>query len=92
MINWWKTELGDSECLAAAQAIKDKVPGIVGVHFEGPHLSMPKKGTHSEKFIRPISEAEFAVFERQDLGIKVVTLAPENVSVADIKRLVNAGV
>ncbi|MFY8349270.1 N-acetylglucosamine-6-phosphate deacetylase [Pseudoalteromonas sp. SSM20] len=77
---------------ATAQAIKDKVPGIVGVHFEGPHLSMPKKGTHSEKFIRPISEAEFAVFERQDLGIKVVTLAPENVSVADIKRLVAAGV
>ncbi|ATC98888.1 N-acetylglucosamine-6-phosphate deacetylase [Pseudoalteromonas spongiae] len=77
---------------ATAQAIKDQVPGIVGVHFEGPHLSMPKKGTHSEKFIRPITEAEFAVFERQDLGIKVVTLAPENVSASDIKRLVAAGV
>jgi len=77
---------------AIAQAINDKVPGVLGVHFEGPHLSLPKKGTHSEKFIRGISEAEFAVYARQDLGIKMVTLAPENVSLNDIKRLVDYGV
>lgn len=77
---------------ATAEAIKQNLPGVLGVHFEGPHLSFPKKGTHSEQFIRPISEAEFAVFERQDLGIKLVTLAPENVSAADIRRLVAAGV
>lgn len=77
---------------ATAQAIKDKVPGVLGVHFEGPHLSLGKKGTHSEKFIRPISEQEFAIYARDDLGIKMVTLAPENVSVADIKRLVSLGV
>ena len=36
MINWWKTELGDSECLAAAQAIKDKhlSSGPIVVEFE----------------------------------------------------------
>lgn len=77
---------------AVAQAINDKVPGVLGVHFEGPHLSLPKKGTHSEKFIRGISEAEFAVYARQDLGLKMVTLAPENVSIDDIKRLVDYGV
>jgi N-acetylglucosamine-6-phosphate deacetylase len=77
---------------AVAQAIKDKMPGIVGVHFEGPQLSLPKKGTHSEKFIRGISEAEFTVYERQDLGLKMVTLAPENVSIEDVKRLVKCGV
>jgi N-acetylglucosamine-6-phosphate deacetylase len=68
------------------------VPGVLGIHFEGPHLSLPKKGTHSEQYIRPISEAEFAVYARQDLGIKMITLAPENVSVEDIKRLVGYGV
>lgn len=77
---------------AMALAIKEKTPGVIGIHFEGPHLSIAKKGTHSEQYIRPISEQEFAIFKRDDLGIKLVTLAPENVSVSDIKRLVELGV
>ncbi|MFC3034684.1 N-acetylglucosamine-6-phosphate deacetylase [Pseudoalteromonas fenneropenaei] len=77
---------------ATAQAIAERSLGILGVHFEGPHLSYPKKGTHSEQFIRPISEAEFAVYGRDDIGIKMVTLAPETVPLADIERLVSLGV
>ncbi len=77
---------------AISQSLKDKVPGVVGVHFEGPHLSVPKKGAHSEEFIRRISEEEMAVFTRQDLGKVIVTLAAENVAADDIKRLVDAGV
>jgi N-acetylglucosamine-6-phosphate deacetylase len=85
-------EVMENAADAIAHAIKENTAGIIGIHFEGPHLSSPKKGTHSERFIRPITEAEFTVFERQDLGIKIVTLAPETVSTADIKRLVKAGV
>ena len=77
---------------AIASAVADQEPGILGVHFEGPHLSVPKKGTHEESKIRPISEAEWAVYERTDLGIKMVTLAPECVELDDIRRLVDAGV
>ena len=77
---------------AMADAIKSNTAGIVGIHFEGPHLSLPKKGTHSEQYIRPLSDDEFAVFERNDLGLKLVTIAPENVSTQDIRRLVAAGV
>ena len=40
---------------------------------------MAKKGAHSADFIRPISEQEWQVLSRQDLGKVVVTLAPENV-------------
>ncbi|ATC94335.1 N-acetylglucosamine-6-phosphate deacetylase [Pseudoalteromonas tunicata] len=87
-----KIEVMQAAADATAQALKEKVPGVLGIHFEGPHLSLPKKGTHSEQYIRPISEAEFAVYARQDLGIKMITLAPENVSVEDIKRLVGYGV
>ncbi|QDP01880.1 N-acetylglucosamine-6-phosphate deacetylase [Thalassotalea sp. PS06] len=75
-----------------SEAIANKQAGIIGVHFEGPHLSVPKKGVHNASFIRPVSEREMAVFCRQDLGRVVVTLAPENVAVEDIKRLVDAGV
>ncbi len=77
---------------AVSAALEVKTPGVVGVHFEGPHLSVPKKGVHPQPFIRRISDAELEIFSRQDLGIKVVTLAPENVSTDVIKALVEADV
>lgn len=77
---------------AVSAAIREGVPGVIGVHFEGPHLSKPKKGTHEEKFIRSLSERELAIYARDDLGLKMVTLAPENVAPRDIEKLVSLGV
>ncbi|WP_299568243.1 N-acetylglucosamine-6-phosphate deacetylase [uncultured Shewanella sp.] len=73
---------------AVAEAIASKTAGVLGIHFEGPHLSVPKKGVHPQSFIRGISDEELSIFSRKDLGIKVVTLAPENVSAEVIKTLV----
>jgi len=77
---------------AIAKSIARQLPGVLGIHFEGPHLSVAKKGTHAGEKIRPISEREWAVYERDDLGVKLITLAPESVSVSDIKRMVRAEV
>jgi len=77
---------------AIALAIKEQVPGIIGIHFEGPHLSLTKKGAHVAEFIRPISAAEWQILERTDLGQILVTLAPENVSPQDITRMVKLGI
>ncbi|MBU3004944.1 N-acetylglucosamine-6-phosphate deacetylase [Paraglaciecola arctica] len=77
---------------AVATAIAQGVQGIVGIHFEGPHLSQPKKGIHPSQHIREISPQELALFKRKDLGLVCVTLAPENVSVAVISELVKANV
>ncbi|MBY6186346.1 N-acetylglucosamine-6-phosphate deacetylase [Marinobacter hydrocarbonoclasticus] len=77
---------------AVAQARADKMPGVLGVHFEGPHLSVAKKGVHSAEHIRPLSEAEMAVYTRADLGVVMVTLAPENVPAEQIAELTAAGV
>ncbi|MCU4677355.1 N-acetylglucosamine-6-phosphate deacetylase [Catenovulum sp. 2E275] len=76
---------------AVSQAISINLPGILGIHFEGPHLSVPKKGVHPQAHIRAISAAEWQVFERNDLGIKMITLAPECVSPDDIKHLKSLG-
>ncbi|WP_434928419.1 N-acetylglucosamine-6-phosphate deacetylase [Shewanella sp. HL-SH2] len=70
-----------------ASAMKQQVAGIVGVHFEGPHISVPNKGIHSTEHIRPLTESEMDIYCRDDLGVKIVTLAPENVTAAQIKRL-----
>lgn len=77
---------------AISLALRQKTPGIIGIHFEGPHLSTPKKGIHPESHIRGISDKELSLFKRKDLGIVCVTLAPENVSTDTIKDLVQAGV
>lgn len=77
---------------AIAQAIAEGALGIVGIHFEGPHLSIEKKGTHCADYIRSISAGEWQVLSRKDLGQVMVTLAPENVSPEDIKRMVGLGI
>ncbi|NMH64724.1 N-acetylglucosamine-6-phosphate deacetylase [Shewanella salipaludis] len=77
---------------AVALAISRGSAGVLGIHFEGPHLSLPKKGVHPQAYIRRISDAELALFSRQDLGLKLVTLAPENVAPEVIQALVEAGV
>ena len=76
---------------AVAQAIKSNEAGILGIHFEGPHLSVAKKGVHNKKYIRELSKAERELFIRSDLGKVVVTLAPENVAPDVIAELVAEG-
>lgn len=77
---------------AASEELQSNIQGIVGVHFEGPHLSIIKKGIHSEKHIRPVSDADLATITRKDIGKVLVTLAPENVPLDVIKDLVSQGV
>ena len=87
-----KIEIMQQAAEAISQAISEGVPGIVGIHFEGPHLSIDKKGTHCADYIRPISDAEWQVLSRQDLGQIIVTLAPETVSSEDVSRMVKLGI
>lgn len=73
---------------AINEALTQNTPGIIGVHFEGPHLSSVKKGIHNDQHIRTLSQQELDIFCRDDIGIKMVTLAPETVSCDTIKTLV----
>jgi N-acetylglucosamine-6-phosphate deacetylase len=87
-----KVEVMGQAADAISEAITKKIPGIVGIHFEGPHLSLAKKGTHSADLIRPISDAEWRILSRKDMGQVIVTLAPETVSAKDVTRMVELGI
>ena len=71
-----------------SRAVERRLPGILGIHFEGPHISVSKKGIHSSDHIRVLSEPELEIYCRDDLGIKVLTVAPENITPEQIKILV----
>ena len=73
---------------AVATAMQQDTAGVLGVHFEGPHLSHDKKGIHSSEHIRQLSSYEMEVYCRDDLGKKMLTVAAENVSSEQIKTLV----
>ena len=74
------------------EAIAVNLPGIRGVHFEGPYLNEERKGVHDANYIRGL-EAEFIdLITAGDLGSVVVTLAPERVPPEIITQLVEAGI
>lgn len=80
--------------LAAGRAAKDaKVPGFLGLHLEGPHLSRARKGAHVEDYIRPMDEADLAVLTEAagSFGSAMTTIAPENVTPEQVSALVAAG-
>lgn len=85
-----------SAMLDAAQAVKDAkqqgIPGILGVHFEGPWLSVKRKGVHSARYIREPSDEELAILTDPELGLVMVTVAPETAPVSVIQKLSAAGI
>ncbi|MEP2531648.1 N-acetylglucosamine-6-phosphate deacetylase [Shimia sp.] len=79
---------------ATIEAIRAGVPGIAGLHLEGPHLSVARKGAHDAAMIRPMgaSDVEMLLEARQRLPVLKMTLAPESVSLAQVATLTDAGI
>lgn len=83
-----------SEAIAAVkQAMAMRVPGLLGIHLEGPFLNPARKGVHDPAMIRPISEADIRAISEAAKSIPVVlTVAPEQVPATTLARLADAGV
>ena len=77
---------------ATEAAIAANVPGVLGVHLEGPFLNPERKGVHEPRFMRQIDDEDIALIESARAGRIMMTVAPEKVPAATIRRLATAGV
>ncbi len=67
--------------------------GVIGLHIEGPYISLQKKGIHNPKFIRKADEAMIdKMVEAGKENVRIVTLAPENTDKKIISKLNAAGI
>ncbi|GDY27572.1 MULTISPECIES: N-acetylglucosamine-6-phosphate deacetylase [unclassified Agarivorans] len=64
----------------------------LGLHLEGPYLSVDKKGIHSEALIRQLNQQRLRFLLDNSDAIKKVTLAPEHVELSTIAALKEAGI
>lgn len=78
--------------LAVDEAIGQGVPGVLGIHVEGPWINPGRKGIHPAESIRPLDEAGLALLCAPGRGVRMVTIAPELAPPGAIERLVAAGV
>ncbi|WP_421739587.1 N-acetylglucosamine-6-phosphate deacetylase [Caulobacter sp.] len=82
----------DAALRATEAAIAAGVPGVLGLHIEGPFLNAKRKGIHDAGKFRVIDEAALALLSSLKVGKTLVTLAPETTTPEMIRRLTQAGV
>ena len=82
----------DRALRAVEAAIAAGVPGVLGVHVEGPFLNAARAGIHDKAKFRVLDERASTLLSSLKAGRTVVTLAPERTEPGTIRQLVQAGV
>jgi N-acetylglucosamine-6-phosphate deacetylase len=81
-----------AEAVAAVnEALAAGVPGVLGIHLEGPFLNPERKGVHDPKLMRPIEAEDIRIMTSLKRGVTLVTLAPEKVPIEAIEALASGG-
>ena len=76
---------------AVRQAIEAGVPGVIGIHIEGPFLSPERSGAHDAAKFCHLDERGIELVCSLDKGKTLLTLAPELTTPATIQYLVRQG-
>ena len=77
---------------AVDEAIASSVPGIIGIHIEGPFLNPGKRGIHDARKFRKLDVRAISLLSSLKSGKMLVTLAPELASPGTIAALVANGI
>lgn len=86
-------ETAHAAVAAVGEATATGMPGIAGLHLEGPHLSVVRKGAHDPALIRPMEadDLEALCAAARILPALMVTVAPEAVTEEQVRTLADAG-
>ncbi|MEO0637377.1 MAG: N-acetylglucosamine-6-phosphate deacetylase [Pseudomonadota bacterium] len=79
---------------SVCEAVETGLPGIAGLHLEGPHLSVARKGAHDPALIREMDDDDLQelLAAKESLPVLKVTIAPESVTPDQVQALTKAGV
>jgi N-acetylglucosamine-6-phosphate deacetylase len=77
---------------AARAAMAAGVPGVLGIHIEGPFLNVERKGVHDPAKLRELDTSAVGLLTSLGIGRTLVTLAPEMTKPQIIQKLARAGV
>jgi N-acetylglucosamine-6-phosphate deacetylase len=77
---------------AVGLAIANGIPGVLGIHLEGPYLNPDKAGIHDAGRFRQIDEGALELLTSLPTGCTLLTIAPECTTSEMIKRLTEQGV
>jgi N-acetylglucosamine-6-phosphate deacetylase len=81
------------EAIAAVRAAIDAgVPGVLGIHLEGPYLNPERTGVHDPSLMRRIEEEDVALLASLGRGVTLATIAPERTTPDMIRRIAERGV
>ena len=78
--------------VASALVVKGEI-GLLGLHIEGPHIAIARRGTHAARYIRPLDRVTMdQVAQLRAAGIAVmITLAPEAATPDQVRELAQTG-
>ncbi|MEQ8936823.1 MAG: N-acetylglucosamine-6-phosphate deacetylase [Amphiplicatus sp.] len=87
----------DLDVVAAAlravdDAIASGVPGVLGVHIEGPFLSTDRKGVHDPSKFLDLTENHLELLKPLNHGVTLMTVAPEKTTPNIVRRLTERGI
>lgn len=76
---------------AVDEAVRLGVPGVLGLHIEGPFLAHDRRGVHDAGKLQQLSVDIINTLKPAKLGRTILTLAPETVSPDMIRALSDKG-
>jgi N-acetylglucosamine-6-phosphate deacetylase len=77
---------------AVNEAVAQGVPGVLGIHLEGPFIAPERKGVHDAAKFRIAGADDVATIARRHGGVTLLTLAPERATPEVLAQLVANGV
>ncbi|WP_182086569.1 N-acetylglucosamine-6-phosphate deacetylase [Aureimonas sp. ME7] len=85
------TETIDAAIASGREAMA-RLPSVLGLHLEGPHIGPARPGTHDTRLIRPMDASDLErLLSARDV-VRLVTVATESTSPAQIEALAKSGI